>query len=72
MIAAVSGSAKIIKEHGAGFKTWSSEPLMIGQIQVLDVDPVIGKAKIEENAFAIISRLALRLRDCKFFHFPHG
>jgi degradative hydroxymethylglutaryl-CoA reductase len=62
VIAAVSGSAKIIKEHGAGFKTWSSEPLMIGQIQVLDVDPVIG----------IISRLALRLRDCKFFHSPHA
>lgn len=56
VIAAVSGSAKLIKEHGGGFKTWSSDPLMIGQIQVLDVDPRIGKAKIEDNVFTIISR----------------
>lgn len=56
VIAAVSNSAKIIKEGGGGFKTWSSEPLMIGQVQVLDVDPEEAKRRIEDKKESIIGR----------------
>jgi degradative hydroxymethylglutaryl-CoA reductase len=56
VIAAVSNSAKIIKEAGGGFKTWSSEPLMIGQIQILDVDPEAAKLMLEQKREIIIGR----------------
>lgn len=56
VIAAVSGSAKIIRDCGGGFKTSSTEPIMIGQIQVLDIDPSVGLAKVEQNSDLIISR----------------
>lgn len=58
VIAAVSNSAKIIKEAAGGFKTWSSDPLMIGQVQVLEVDPELAKAKIEAKKLEMISRLS--------------
>jgi degradative hydroxymethylglutaryl-CoA reductase len=57
VIAAVSNSAKLIKEQGGGFKTWSSEPLMIGQIQVLDVDPEVARKLLEEKKTSILGRL---------------
>lgn len=55
VIAAVSGSAKIIRDFGGGFKTSSSEPIMIGQIQVLDVSPAEGLAKVEQSKDLIMS-----------------
>jgi hydroxymethylglutaryl-CoA reductase len=39
VVAAVSNAAKLFRE-GGGFTTSSDEPIMIGQIQVLDVDDV--------------------------------
>jgi hydroxymethylglutaryl-CoA reductase len=37
IVAAVSYAAKLVR-RGGGFKTGSSEPVMIGQIQILDLD----------------------------------
>jgi hydroxymethylglutaryl-CoA reductase len=37
IVAAVSSAAKLIRRAG-GFKTWSSDPVLIGQIQVVDID----------------------------------
>jgi hydroxymethylglutaryl-CoA reductase len=39
VVAAVSNAARLFRE-GGGFTTWSDEPIMIGQIQVLDVEDV--------------------------------
>lgn len=44
VVAAASNAAKIARVQG-GFKTESSEPLMIGQIQLLRVDDVAGAAE---------------------------
>ena len=44
VVAAASNAAKIARIKG-GFKTEASDPLMIGQIQLLDVSDVAGKAK---------------------------
>ncbi len=43
VVAAVSFAAKLIRE-GGGFSTSSDEPVMIGQIQVLDVEDVYSAA----------------------------
>lgn len=40
VIAAVSGAAKTIADNAGGFKTYSTRPIMIGQIQVLNCDMV--------------------------------
>lgn len=46
VIAAVSNAARIVRT-GGGFETSSSDPIMIGQIQVLDVpDLLLAKARI--------------------------
>ncbi|MCI0711766.1 MAG: hydroxymethylglutaryl-CoA reductase, degradative [Chloroflexi bacterium] len=39
VVAAASNAARLVRE-GGGFRTYSTEPLMIGQIQVLDVPDV--------------------------------
>jgi len=44
VVAAASNSAKIARIKG-GFKTESTDPLMIGQIQLLDIKDVVGAAK---------------------------
>ena len=44
VVAAVSNAAKLFRE-GGGFRTSSDEPVMIGQIQVLDVPDVYGAAE---------------------------
>ncbi len=44
VVAAASNAAKIARING-GFKTQISEPLMIGQIQVLKVDDIAGAAE---------------------------
>ena len=56
VIAAISGAAKLVKEKGGGFNSWSSEPLMIGQVQVLEVDPLEVIPKIEERKAILIGR----------------
>ena len=43
VVAAVSNAAKLFRE-GGGFTTSSDEPIMIGQIQVLDVEDVYAAA----------------------------
>ena len=49
VVAAASNSAKVARENG-GFKTSSTEPIMIGQIQLTHVeDPEKGKAAILEH-----------------------
>jgi hydroxymethylglutaryl-CoA reductase len=49
VLAAVSNSAKLIRA-GGGFQTWASDPVMIGQIQVLDVpDMAAAISAVEEN-----------------------
>lgn len=55
VIAACSNGAKIARIHG-GFKTKCSDPVMIGQIQLLDVDDV-KKAQdaVEENKQRLLS-----------------
>ena len=44
VVAAASNAAKIARIHG-GFKTEYSKPLMIGQIQLLEVDDVVDAAE---------------------------
>ncbi|MEM7333959.1 MAG: 3-hydroxy-3-methylglutaryl-CoA reductase, partial [Chloroflexota bacterium] len=54
VLAAVSHSAKLIRA-GGGFQTESSDPIMIGQIQVLDIpdmDAAIGS--LENNREALM------------------
>ena len=47
VIAAASSSAKFIADNGGGFHSYATEPIMIGQIQILEVDPVEASYKIE-------------------------
>lgn len=52
VVAAASNAAKIVRESG-GFKTESTDPVMIGQIQLTGVDdPVVASKKVlaEKNA----------------------
>ncbi|MEF8848846.1 MAG: hydroxymethylglutaryl-CoA reductase, degradative [Candidatus Thermoplasmatota archaeon] len=54
VIAAASNAAKIARRKG-GFKAEVSDPLMIGQIQILDVDDPVGDSKkIIENKEKIL------------------
>lgn len=55
VIAAASGAAKFIRDRGNGFITVSTDPIMIGQIQVLDIDPVSAEKKILAQKDLIIS-----------------
>ncbi|MFP3318457.1 MAG: hydroxymethylglutaryl-CoA reductase, degradative [Thermoplasmata archaeon] len=49
VVAAASNAARIARE-GGGFFTTTSEPLMIGQVQVVKLkDPYFSKAKVIEN-----------------------
>ena len=45
VVAAASNAAKMARESG-GFKTESTEPVMIGQIYLMDTDPEAAKQKI--------------------------
>ena len=54
VIAAASGAAKFIKERGSGFVTSSTEPIMVGQLQVLDVDPEEAQLRVLERKTEII------------------
>ncbi|EAR84420.2 hydroxymethylglutaryl-CoA synthase (macronuclear) [Tetrahymena thermophila SB210] len=55
VIAAASSSAKFIDENGSGFSTYSTRPIMIGQIQLLQVDPLQVQYKLDQNKEKIIS-----------------
>ena len=57
VIAAASFAAKTIKTHSAGFAAWSSESVMLGQIQLLDVDPLAAQLKLDAAHDAILSSL---------------
>ncbi len=56
VVAAVSNAARLFRE-GGGFITSSDEPIMIGQIQVLDLDD------IEAATNAIVSQKAMLLEE---------
>lgn len=54
VVAACSNAARLVRE-GGGFHTSSDEPLMIGQIQILDVDNVYAAAgRVWEQREALI------------------
>lgn len=54
VVAAVSNAAKLFRESG-GFTTMSDEPIMIGQIQVLDLPDLYAAAgAINSNKFKLI------------------
>ncbi len=57
VVAAASNAAKIARING-GFKTECTEPLMIGQIQILHIDDVVGSAKKILNKKKEILKLA--------------
>lgn len=54
VVAAASNAAKIVRE-GGGFKTSSTEPVMIGQIQLIAEDPEDAVRKILENKEHIVN-----------------
>lgn len=56
VIAAASSAAKIVKEKANGFKTWSTEPVMIGQIQILDVEPDLGSRLLMSKKDQILGK----------------
>jgi degradative hydroxymethylglutaryl-CoA reductase len=58
VVAAASSSAKLIKELGGGFKTWSSGSLMTGQIQVLDVECAAAKERIDQAVSRLVGNLS--------------
>ncbi|HLA45776.1 MAG TPA: hypothetical protein VJZ27_20175, partial [Aggregatilineales bacterium] len=54
VVAAVSNSAKVIRD-GGGFSASSSDPVMIGQIQILDLEDVWKAAEIvQQNRDALL------------------
>jgi len=53
VVAAASNAAKIIRE-GGGFKTSSTEPIMIGQIQLIAKNPEKAMSEILENKGKIL------------------
>jgi degradative hydroxymethylglutaryl-CoA reductase len=55
VIAAASAAAKLIKRFG-GFKAHSTDPIMIGQIQVLDIDPKVFHGLILEREKELITK----------------
>lgn len=57
VIAAASNAAKMFRD-GGGFITSSSEPIMIGQIQVLDVpDPVTAVERLKSQRRKLLERM---------------
>lgn len=56
VIAAASSAAKFIALNGGGFFAWSSKPVMIGQVQLLDLDVETGQFIIEHNSSEILKR----------------
>lgn len=59
VIAAASSAAKLIKDKAKGFNTWSTDPVMIGQIQILDVDPEKGLSRLLTSKDELLGRLRL-------------
>ena len=55
VIAAASAAAKLIKKYG-GFKAYSTDPIMIGQIQVLDIDSTVFERLILEHEKELIAK----------------
>lgn len=84
IVAGVSGAAKLVRESG-GFKVVSTDPLLIGQVQVIDIedaDKVIGtlhgaQAALLETANRMQPKLVARgggARDIEYFKYrlPDG
>lgn len=47
VVAAASSAGKFVSEFGSGFKTFSTDPIMIGQIQLLDIESSLQLQKLE-------------------------
>lgn len=71
VIAAASGAAKLIKDLGNGFKAWSTDPIMTGQIQLLDVEPLQAQTLIEANKQHILSSLLTNFRTRQLLLHKH-
>ena len=56
VIAAASSAAKFIRNNGGGFVSSSTENLMIGQIQLLDLEPLEGEKRILDNKGFLICK----------------
>lgn len=59
VIAAASGGAKFISDNGGGFLTFSSKAVMIGQVQLVELDVTAGQYIIEINRSEVIRRCNL-------------
>ncbi|OMJ96373.1 hypothetical protein SteCoe_129 [Stentor coeruleus] len=55
IIAAASAAAKFIKEHG-GFTSSCTAPIMLGQIHILDIDPISFNQGIQEQKHFLIKQ----------------
>ena len=57
VIAAASFAAKTIKTHSQGFSAWSTDSLMVGQVQLLHEDPEAARLKLEAAREQLLSSL---------------
>jgi degradative hydroxymethylglutaryl-CoA reductase len=56
VVAAASSGAKFVAERGGGFRAWSSDSLMVGQVQILEVDSGVAIGKLEAKRAEILSK----------------
>lgn len=55
VIAAASSAAKLVRDLCGGFTAWSSDSIMIGQVQLLDTDPRQSLPRLEARRQDILS-----------------
>lgn len=55
IVAAATAAARLVKQNG-GFRAISTPPIMRGQIQVLDINPLTVKPLIEDNRVILIKK----------------
>lgn len=55
VIAAASSAAKFIDENGGGLTTYSTRPIMIGLIQLLDTNAFAVQIKVDQHKDKIIA-----------------
>ena len=63
IIAAASSGAKFIKENGGGFTASSTAPIMLGQIQVIDINP-------EKASHLILANKQFLIKEANTLHCP--
>ncbi len=81
VVAAASKGAKMARENG-GFETWSSDPVMIGQVQIVDIPDMKGAIEALDLKRNVLIELANSrdpllvslgggVRDIEFRHLSH-